>query len=121
MSVRVGPYAPAVRAGEWLVVSGQVGVRATPSGPALVDGGFEAEARQALANLEELLSGRGLGWSNVVKATIYLADIADYDAFNAVWSEVLGSHRPARSVVGVAGLPLGARVEVEAWAFAPGQ
>ncbi len=118
MSSPIGPYAPAVRAGPWLVCSGQLGARQGDSGPELVSGDFEAQARQALANVEEILGGRGVGWANVVKTTVFLAGMGHYSSFNQIYAEVLGEHRPARSVVGVASLPLGALVEVEAWAYA---
>lgn len=117
MSTPVGPYTPAVRSGQWLVCSGQVGITSGPDGPALADG-LEAQTRQAMANVADLLAGHGLGWAHVVKTTVFLADIADYARFNAVYVEELGAHRPARSLVGVAGLPLGALVEIEAWARA---
>jgi len=120
VSNTVGPYAPALRAGPWLVCSGQVGARPGPAGLELVDGGLAAQARQALANVEELLVGHGLQWAHVVKTTVYLRDIADYGAFNAIYVEVLGDHRPARSLVAVAGLPLGALVEIEVWAYTGG-
>lgn len=116
MSRPVGPYSPFVWAGEWLVCSGQIGLSSASGAPALVDGGIEAETRQALANVTALLAGQGLGWGDVVKATVFLADIGDYATFNERYVEALGEHRPARSVVAVAGLPLGARVEVEVWA-----
>jgi len=118
MSTPVGPYAPAVRAGQWLVTSGQIGVRATADGPVLVEGGFAEQARQALANVGDLLAGRRLGWANVVKTTAYLADMGDYPEFNELYLSVIGDHRPARSVVEVAALPLGALIEVEVWAYA---
>lgn len=117
MNSPVGPYTPAVRAGPWLVCSGQLGVEPGPDGPVLVPGGFEAQARKALANLSALLWGREIGWGHVVKTTVFLADMADYAAFNTIYTEALGEFRPARSVVAVAGLPLGALVEIEAWAF----
>src|SRR5271168_4131822 len=118
MSTPVGPYAPAVRAGPWLVCSGQVGIRNEAGGPALVPGGLEGQARQALENIRALLAGRGLGWENVVKATVFLTDMADYITFNEIYVEALGDHRPARTLVAVAGLPLGAVVEIEVWAYA---
>jgi 2-iminobutanoate/2-iminopropanoate deaminase len=120
MSTPVGPYAPAVRAGPWLVCSGQIGIRSEAGGPALVEGGLGAQARQALENVEALLAGRGLAWENVVKTTVFLTDMADYGAFNEIYIAALGDHRPARSLVAVAGLPLGALVEVEVWAYVPG-
>jgi 2-iminobutanoate/2-iminopropanoate deaminase len=117
VSIPVGPYTPAVRAGPWLVCSGQLGTHQGDEGLALVDGGLVAQARQALSNVTALLAGRQLGWEHVVKCTVFLADIADYATFNAVYIDVLGPHRPARSVVAVSGLPMGALVEIEAWAY----
>jgi 2-iminobutanoate/2-iminopropanoate deaminase len=117
VSMAVGPYTPAVRAGPWLVCSGQLGTHQGDEGLELVDGGLGAQARQALSNVAALLSGRHMGWEHVVKCTVFLADIADYAAFNAVYIDVLGPHRPARSVVAVRGLPMGALVEIEVWAY----
>jgi len=118
MSTPVGPYSPAVKAGEWLVCSGQLGTQQGADGPVLVEGGFDEQARRALANVAGLLAGRRLGWANVVKVTVFLTDIADYAEFNAVYLEVLGNSRPARSVVAVSALPMAGLVEVEAWAYA---
>ena len=113
MTKPVGPYTPVVRAGDWLVVSGQVGV----ADGKLVTGGLEAELRQALTNMGALLEGEGASLADVVKTTVYLRHIDDYAAMNSIYTEVFGDHRPARSALAVAGLPLGASVEVEAWAF----
>jgi 2-iminobutanoate/2-iminopropanoate deaminase len=117
VSTPVGPYSPAVRAGPWLVCSGQIGIEQGPDGPVLVAGGFEEQTRKALANLSSLLWGRQIGWAHVVKTTVFLTDMANYGAFNAIYTEALGEHRPARSVVAVQGLPMGALVEIEAWAY----
>jgi 2-iminobutanoate/2-iminopropanoate deaminase len=117
MSTPVGPYSPAMRAGQWLVCSGQIGIEQGPDGPVLAAGGFEAQARQALANVAAVLWVRQLGWVHVVKTTVFLTDMADYAAFNAIYTEALGVHRPARSVVAVNALPMGALVEIEAWAY----
>lgn len=106
------PYTPAVRAGAWLVVSGQLGLR----GGALVDGGFAAEVDQALANLADQLERNGATVSDVVKTTVFLADLDDYAEMNDRYGAVFPEPRPARSAVAVAGLPLGAKVEIEAWA-----
>jgi 2-iminobutanoate/2-iminopropanoate deaminase len=111
----VGPYSPVVRAGEWLICSGQVGIR----DGALVPGGVQGQAAQALANLGALLQGAGASLSDVVKTTVFLTDIADYAVFNEVYAEAFGDHRPARSMVAVTALPLGAAVEIEAWARTP--
>ncbi len=114
MSPPVGPYSPIVRAGQWLVCSGQVGLREGR----LVEGGFRAQARQALDNLRALLEGEGASLRSVVKTTVFLTDAADFEAMNEVYTEAFGYHRPARSAVIVAALPLGAAFEVEAWALA---
>ncbi len=113
MSTPVGPYTPIVRAGDWLVVSGQIGI----VDGALVSGGLEAELRQAIANLAGLLASEGATLADVAKTTVFLRHLGvDYSAMNAVYVELFGDHRPARSAIGVADLPLGALVEVEAWA-----
>jgi 2-iminobutanoate/2-iminopropanoate deaminase len=101
-----------VRSGEWLVVSGQVGI----ADGKLVGGGVQAELRQALSNLAALLEGEGASLADVVKTTVFLRHIDDYGVMNEVYVDAFGDHRPARSAVAVAGLPLGALVEVEAWA-----
>ena len=113
MAKPVGPYTPIVRAGDWLVVSGQVGL----TGGELVRGGMQAELRQALVNLQALLEGEGASLDHVVKTTVFLRHIDDYGPMNEAYIEVFGDHRPARSAVAVAGLPVGALVEVEAWAY----
>ena len=115
MSAPIGPYRPIVRAGDWLVLSGQLGL----AEGAVVAGGMQAELRQALFNVASLLDSEGATLSDVVKTTVYLRHIADYAAMNETYVEVFGDHRPARAVVGVAGLPLGALVEIEAWAHRP--
>jgi 2-iminobutanoate/2-iminopropanoate deaminase len=109
----IGPYTPAVRAGDWLVVSGQVGI----VDGKLVPGGLEQELRQAIANLRAQLETNGAALTNVVKTTVFLRHMSDYALMNEVYVEELGEHRPARSAIGVAELPLGALVEVEAWAW----
>lgn len=108
----MGPYTPVVRAGEWLVCSGQLGL----ADGALVDGGVGAQVRQAVANLDRLLSGEGASLSDVVKTTVFLADIGDYPAMNDAYMAAFGDHRPARSAFAVAALPMGGLVEIEAWA-----
>ena len=108
-----GPYTPVVRAGGWLVCSGQIGVK----DGALVEGGVTAQVTQAVANIRKLLAEHGSALADVVKTTVFLADIADFDAMNEAYVTAFGDHRPARSAVAVAALPLGALVEVEAWAW----
>ena len=112
-STPVGPYTPAVRAGEWLVVSGQVGVLDGK----LVSGGFEAELEQAMKNLTGHLEANGATLTDVVKTTVFLRHISDYAQMNDSYTAALGDHRPARSAVAVAELPRGALVEGEAWAW----
>ena len=109
----VGPYTPIVRAGDWLVVSGQVGI----ADGKLVPGGLLAELRQAVANLEAQLATQDATLADVVKTTVFLRHMSDYADMNATYVELFGEPRPARSAIGVAELPLGALVEVEAWAF----
>ena len=109
----VGPYTPVVRAGDWLVVSGQVGL----ADGKLVSGGLEAELRQAIANLRGHLEANGASLSDVVKTTVFLRHMSDYAPMNEAYMDEFGDHRPARSAIGVAELPIGALVEVEAWAF----
>lgn len=119
MSAPVGPYSPAVRVGDWVATSGQLGVVSGPSGaPTLVEGGTGPQLRQALANVAAVLATEGLGLADVVKATVFLADMADFPLLNRIWVELVPAPRPARSAVQVAALPLGARVEIEAWAHA---
>ncbi|HZA00255.1 MAG TPA: RidA family protein [Acidimicrobiales bacterium] len=109
----VGPYTPIVRAGDWLVVSGQVGI----ADGQIVTGGTGAELRQAIANLEAQLATEGAGLGDVVKTTVFLRHMSDYPVMNEMYIDCFGDHRPARSAIGVAELPLGALVEVEAWAY----
>lgn len=110
----VGPYTPIVRAGDFYIVSGQVALK----DGALIDGDVKAQTTQAVANLRGQLETVDLGLGAVVKTTVFLAHIEDYAAMNEAYIEAFGDHRPARSAVAVAGLPLGALVEVEAWALA---
>jgi 2-iminobutanoate/2-iminopropanoate deaminase len=86
---------------------------------ALVPGGTVPELKQALQNMAELLAVEGATLDDVCKTTLYLVDISDYAAVNDVWIEYFAANRPTRSAVAVAALPIGARVEVEAWAYAP--
>src|SRR5687767_11488809 len=107
MSKPVGPYTPIVRAGDWLVVSGQVGI----IDGKLVAGGVEAQLKQALANLQKLLHSEAAGLADVKKTTVFLRHMSDYAQMNETYIEFFGDHRPARSAIGVAELPLGALVE----------
>ncbi len=113
MSTPVGPYTPIVRAGPWLVSSGQIGI----ADGSLVDGGLGPQFRQALANLTALFEAEGSSLSAITKTTVFLTDMADYAEMNDIYLEAFGDHRPARSAVAVAQLPVGAVVEIEAWAY----
>jgi 2-iminobutanoate/2-iminopropanoate deaminase len=106
-----------VRAGDWLVLAGQVGLDAAAG--RLAEGGTEGEARQALANITTVLADCGASWGDVAKVTIFVTDIADFPVVNEAYGAAVGDHRPARSTVQVAALPAGARVEIEVWAFQP--
>jgi 2-iminobutanoate/2-iminopropanoate deaminase len=114
-----GPYSPAVRAGDWVVCSGQVGI--DPATGRLVAGGIEPEARQALANVTGVLADAGATWADVAKVTLFVGTTSpqSMDEVNAVYTETLGAHRPARSTIGVAWLPMGAVFEIEVWAYRP--
>jgi 2-iminobutanoate/2-iminopropanoate deaminase len=111
-SPTLAAYSPAIRAGGLLFLSGQIGLR--PGSRELVAGGVAAETRQTLENVRLLLDAAGLGREDLVKCTVFLADIAEYEPMNAVYAEFFhGVAAPARSALGVSGLPLGARVEIE--------
>lgn len=117
MSVPVGPYSPFRRAGDLVILSGQLGL--TP-GKATLQGTTAAEQlRQALENARALLAEAGATLSQVVKATLFLVDMGEFAACNEVWLEFFDPPRPTRSAVAVAALPLGARSEVELWAHLP--
>ncbi len=106
------PYTPVVRAGDWVVVSGQVGL--TPDGlpPTMAE-----QLRVALGHLEDRLAEHGATVEQVVKTTVFLTTMDDYAEMNRVYLETFTGTPPARSAVAVAELPIGALVEVEAWAF----
>lgn len=112
-SVIKGPYTPAVKAGDLLFCSGQIGI--DPGTGKLAPGGTSAELRQALTNLEGLLKAAGATKASVVKTTLFLVDMGEFAAANEVYAGFFVSDpRPARSTVGVSALPAGARVEIEA-------
>jgi 2-iminobutanoate/2-iminopropanoate deaminase len=106
------PYTPALRAGDWLIVSGQVGIR----DGAIVEGGIAAELDQVIVNLRSQLEANGASMADVRKTTCFLVDMADYGTFNEIYAAAFDEPRPARSCVAVVALPLGAVVEIEAWA-----
>ena len=119
MATPVGPYSPWRRAGDLVVISGQLGLLAGESGPTMVPGGAPEQLRQALVNARAVLESAGANFDQVVKATLFLVDMSDFASCNEVWVEAFSAPRPTRSAVAVAQLPLGARAEVELWAHAP--
>lgn len=107
----IGPYSQAVLQSGWLFCSGQIGL--DPESQTLVTGGSPAETRQVLANLSAVLEASGLSFADVVKTTIYLADLQDFALVNEIYAVAFGEHAPARATVEVAALPKGARVEID--------
>ncbi|HUF51682.1 MAG TPA: Rid family detoxifying hydrolase [Longimicrobiales bacterium] len=105
----IAPYSPGIRSGDLLFLSGQIGM----TGGALVPGGIAAETRQALANMRTILDAAGLTPADVLKCTVFLVDMAEYEAMNAAYGDFFREAPPARSAVAVAALPRNARVEIE--------
>lgn len=108
----IGPYSQAIAAGDLVFCSGQVGL--DPATGELVTGGVEAEAERALRNLTAVLDAAGCTFDDVVKTTVFLADIGDFAAVNAVYGRFMPDPPPARSTFAVGALPKGARIEIEA-------
>lgn len=106
----IGPYTPAVKVGDMLFLSGQLGIN--PETGTMVEGGTVAQARQALANLGSLLNAAGMTFDDVVRATVYLADLDDYGAVNEEYAKYFSDIPPARVCVEVARIPADARVEI---------
>ncbi len=114
MAAPVAHYSKWYRAGDFVFVSGQIGLR----NGALVEG-IEAQTRAVLANVAEALSEAGAGFEDVVKCLVFMTDIDNFALVNSIYAEAFGEHRPARSAVAVTALPLGADVEIEAIAYLP--
>jgi 2-iminobutanoate/2-iminopropanoate deaminase len=108
----VGPYSQAIVADATVWASGQIAL--DPQTGALVEGGIEAQTRRALDNLKAVLEAAGSGLPKVLRATVYLIDMADFEAMNRVYAEYFAVDPPARVTVAVAGLPKGGRVEIDA-------
>jgi 2-iminobutanoate/2-iminopropanoate deaminase len=115
MTKPLGPYTPVVRAGDWIIVSGQLGLK----DGVIVSGGVAAQTAQSVENLKGQLASAGASLSDVAKTLCFLTDMDTFATFNEAYVEGFGSHRPARSTVGVAALPAGGAVEIEAWAYKP--
>jgi 2-iminobutanoate/2-iminopropanoate deaminase len=111
------PFSEAVRAGDLLILSGQLGD--DPATGAVVPGGIVPEARQTLRHIKAVLESNGATMADVVKCTAFMADIAEWGAFNTVYREFFTKPYPARSALGANGLALNARVELECIAYAP--
>jgi len=109
------PFSPAVRVGNMLFLSGQIGTP-EPTSSSLVPGGIEPETRQALENIKDILQRSGSSMDRVVKCTVMLADMREWDRMNVVYATYFPKNKPARSALGASGLALGARVEIECWA-----
>jgi 2-iminobutanoate/2-iminopropanoate deaminase len=107
----VGPYSQAIAAGDFVFCSGQVHL--DPASGALVEGDISTQTARVLQNLSAVLEAAGLGLANVVKTTVFLVDINDFGAMNEVYGRYMPDPPPARSTIGVAALPKGARVEIE--------
>ena len=110
----VGPYSQGIVADGFLFTAGQAAL--DPASGALVEGGIEAETERVMANLTAVLDAAGCSWGDVVKTTIFLVDMADFGTVNGIYGRFMTDPPPARSTVGVAALPKGARVEIEAFA-----
>jgi 2-iminobutanoate/2-iminopropanoate deaminase len=108
----IGPYAQAVSAGPWLFCSGQIGL--DPATGHLVTGGVEAEAERVLENLRAVLAAADTTLDQIVRTTIYLVDLSDFGRVNEIYARYFRPPFPARATVGVAALPRGARVEIDA-------
>lgn len=114
MPAPIGPYSPFARAGSLVVTSGQLGAAEGPDGKlALVSETTTDQLARALRNAEAVLASAGVGKRDVIKATLFLIDMGDFAACNEVWIEFFGDHRPARTAIGVAALPLGAAIEMD--------
>ncbi|WP_306598367.1 RidA family protein [Geothrix sp. 21YS21S-2] len=113
----IGPYSQACISGNLLFTAGQIPL--VPGSMELVTGPIEAQTGRVVANLAAVLEAAGTDWSHVLKTTVFLTDLAEFGAFNAVYEKLLGGAKPARSTVQVAALPRGAKVEIELVAEIP--
>jgi len=111
----LGPYSPSVRAGDFIIVSGQGGMR----DGVVVEGGVTAQTEQTMRNVADRLAEAGAQLTDVVKTLCFLTDMGTFSEFNEAYAAGFGDHRPARSTVEVSALPGGMNVEVEVWAYRP--
>lgn len=113
----IGPYSQAVQVNGIVYTAGQIGL--DPATMEIVEGGVEAETRQVLTNLKQVLEAANSSLDYVVKTTVFLRDMADFQKMNAVYAEFFPQNPPARSTVAAAALPKGVAVEIEVTAFVP--
>ena len=113
----IGPYSQAVKTGNLVFLSGQIPI--DPATGELVPGGLAEQAQQVFANIKAVLQTAGTSLSNVVKSSVFLADLNDFAQLNIIYAEHFGEHKPARSTFQVAALPKGAKVEIEIIAECP--
>ncbi|MCS7239777.1 MAG: Rid family detoxifying hydrolase [Candidatus Bipolaricaulota bacterium] len=111
----LGPYSPAIRAGDFLFISGQIPL--DPSGSPLFSGSIEAQTQRCLEQIKEILAAAGGTLRDLVKVTIYLVDMKDFEAVNRAYAAYFDLEPPARACVAVSALPKGARIEIEAVAY----
>lgn len=107
----IGPYSQAVKANGFLYTSGQIAL--DPATGNLVDSSFEEQVHRVLRNLDAVLRAGGSSFDRVLKATVYLTDLANFQAMNAIYAEYFGDHKPARTTVGVSQLPKGGALEID--------
>ena len=107
----IGPYSQAVREGNLLFLSGQIPL--DPAAGELVQGDFATQTRRVFENLKAVLAAGGATFANVMRATVFLTDLGNFQTLNGIYAEYFGDHKPARSTVGVASLPKGATVEID--------
>lgn len=107
----IGPYSQAVSLGGFVFTSGQIPL--DPATGKLVEGGIEASTRRVFENLKAVLQSAGVGFGDVVKATVFLKSLSDFQVMNGIYAEYFGEHKPARSTVGVAQLPMDAPIEID--------
>lgn len=112
-------YSHWLRAGDFVIISGQLGFHTQDGTTKMADGGTAGQLKQALVNAKNVLAEAGATMNQVVKATLFILDMADFKACNEVWREAFSAPLPTRSCVAVKELPLGAHAEVELWAYSP--
>jgi 2-iminobutanoate/2-iminopropanoate deaminase len=111
----IGPYSQAIKAGPWLLVSGQIALK--PGATELVSNEFTEQARQVLDNMRSIVQAAGYSLSDVAAVDVFLTDMGKFGIFNEIYQEYFSEHKPARAVVEVKGLPRGALVEIKCMAY----